>query len=91
MDQEHLHHLLEELHAQLRAATPVQGENRDLLQRLAGEIRSVLDRRPAPTTAEPYRALRPRLQDAVRAFEASHPRLSQAIENVVETLALYNL
>lgn len=91
MDQEDLHRLLEELHAQLRAATPVGGENRDLLERLAGDIRSVLDRRPATPETEPYRAMRPRLQDAVRALEASHPAVSKAIEQVVDTLALYNL
>ncbi len=91
MNQQHLHQLLEELHGELRAVTPVGKENRELLQRLAGEIRSLLDRQPPSEGAEPYRAMRPRLQDAVRAFEASHPQLSRTIERVIDSLALYNL
>ncbi|HTR20145.1 MAG TPA: DUF4404 family protein [Gemmatimonadales bacterium] len=91
MDQEHLHRLLEQLHTELRAAKPVGEENRTALERLARDIRSVLDRRPAPAGTEPYRAMRPRLEDAVRALEASHPQVSKAIERVVDTLALYNL
>jgi hypothetical protein len=35
--------------------------------------------------------MRPKLQDAVTTFEVSHPKLSKTIEQVIETLALYNL
>ncbi len=91
MDQEHLHRVLEELHTELRATKPVDPGTRDLLQHLAQDIGRVLDKKPLPATPEHYRGMRPRLQDAVRAFEASHPELSKTIENVMETLALYNL
>ncbi len=91
MDQEHLHRVLEELHGELRAAKPVDADNRDLLERLAQDIRQVLDRKGSPAPPEAYGAIRPRLQDAVNEFEASHPQLSRALEKVVDTLALYNL
>jgi len=91
MDQEHLQKVLEDLHAELRATQPLDPGNRGLLERLAQDIRSVLDSGGQPASAEHYQAMRPRLQNAVRAFEASHPQLSKAIENVVETLAMYNL
>lgn len=91
MDQVQLHRLLAQLHAELLAARPVDAESRDGLRRLAQDIRSVLDAKPTSATAEPYQAIRPKLKDAVTTFEASHPQLSKTIEQVIETLALYNL
>jgi hypothetical protein len=35
--------------------------------------------------------LRDRLTDRVRELEASHPKLSETVGNIVDTLALYNL
>lgn len=91
MDQDQLHHLLAQLHAELVAARPVDAESRDRLQRLAQDIRAVLDANPRPASAAPYHAMRPKLADAVTTFEASHPQLTKTIENVIDTLALYNL
>jgi hypothetical protein len=91
MDQDKLRRLLAQLHAELLAAGPVDAESRDQLQHLAQDIRALLDAQPQPASAEPYRAMRPQLQDAVTTFEVSHPQLSKTIERVIETLALYNL
>jgi len=91
MDQDQLHRLLAQLHAELLAARPVDAESRAGLERLAQDIRSVLDAKPTPESAEPYHAMQSKLKDAVTTFEASHPQLSKTIEQVIETLALYNL
>ncbi len=91
MDQDQLHRLLAQLHAELLATRPVDAESRDRLQQLTQDIRAVLDAKPRPASAEPYHAMRPKLKDAVTTFEASHPQLSKTIEQVIETLALYNL
>ena len=91
MDQDELHALLAQLHAEVIATRPVDSESRDRLQRLAHDIRLLLDANPKPASPEPYQAMRPKLKDAVTTFEASHPQLSKTIENVIDTLALYNI
>ena len=91
MDQDQLHKLLDQLHTEILAARPVDEASRARLQRLAQDIRAVLDAKRTPASAEPYHAMRPKLQDAVVGFEASHPQLTKTIEKVIDTLALYNL
>ena len=91
MDQDHLHQLLAQLHAELIATRPIDAESRDRLQHLAQDIRVVLDAKPKPASVEPYHAVGAKLKDAVAGFEATHPQLSKTIEQVIETLALYNL
>ncbi|HYL20155.1 MAG TPA: DUF4404 family protein [Gemmatimonadales bacterium] len=91
MDQRHLHKLLSELHTELLAARSVGKENRALLERLAADIRAIVATEPSAAPAGRYAPLRQRLAEAVVAFETSHPRLSKTIENVIDTLNLYNL
>lgn len=91
MDQRRLQELLTALHDELLAAGPVDAENRDLLQHLAGDIRVMLDAEPGTADAARYQGLRGRLRQAATAFEASHPRLATAMEKVIDTLAFYNL
>jgi hypothetical protein len=91
MDQDQLHQRLSQLHAELVATKPVDAETRDRLEVLARDIRAVLDAEPKPASVEPYQAMGARLKEAVASFEASHPQLSKTIENVIETLSLYNL
>jgi len=83
-----LHELLTELHSQLAAAQAVKPEDRDLLERLAKDIRETLDGGGAVKAAAPLRA---KMQRAVTVFEASHPALSRALANAIDALALYNL
>jgi uncharacterized heparinase superfamily protein len=91
MDQDHLHHLLSELHQELVAARSVEPKDRDLLRHLADDIRSLVEAAPARPAPERYQGLRGRLAAATTAFEASHPRLTAAMEKVIDTLAVYNL
>lgn len=91
MDQRRLHELLTALHDELVAAGPVDAKNRDLLQHLARDIRAIVDTGPGGAMSERYRGLSGRLREAATAFEASHPRLTTAMEKVIDTLAFYNL
>ncbi len=91
MDQDQLHQRLAQLHAELIATQPVDAASRERLQRLAQDIRALLDAEPRPASVEPYQVVGTKLKDAVTSFEAAHPQLTKTIENVIETLSLYNL
>ena len=89
MSRPDLHELLTELHQQLLEARSVDPKDQALLRHLAEDIRALTAARP---TAPPeYQIIRQRLMDGVSAFEASHPQLSKALANVIDTLALYNI
>jgi hypothetical protein len=91
MDQRRVHELLTALHEELLAAGPVDTKNRDLLQHLSQDIHEIIESEPEAGTPERYRGLRIRLREAAATFEASHPRLTTAMEKVIDTLAFYNL
>jgi uncharacterized protein DUF4404 len=91
MDQSHLHKLLGELHQELLAARSVDPKSRDLLQHLASDIRAIVDTPPHQASPDRYQGLRGRLAKAMAEFEGSHPRLTTAMERVIDTLALSNL
>ncbi|HUL49423.1 MAG TPA: DUF4404 family protein [Gemmatimonadales bacterium] len=84
-----LHRLLTDLHQQLLEARSVDPKDQALLRHLAEDIRALTKARP--TEPPEYAIVRQRLMDGVSAFEASHPQLSQALANVIDTLALYNI
>jgi hypothetical protein len=86
-----LHRLLGELHNDLTSVKSVDPQTEVELQQLASDIQRVLDASPSPDSAAPYRGLRRRLADSVLKFESSYPQLSRTLENVVDTLAFYNL
>ena len=87
-DQGKLHDLLSGLHAQLLAARSVKPEDYMLLRQLADDIQTALDRGMTRAAAG---HLPERLRNAVSVFEASHPKLSRALANAIDALALYNL
>jgi hypothetical protein len=86
-----LHNLLTDLHGELLAARDVSPKDRDLLQHLAEDIRTIVEAEPASHAPATYHPLRQRLAEGVKAFEASHPQLSKTLANAIDTLALYNL
>ena len=86
MSEESLRELVARLRSELVHAHDLDGDAREVLHGLAQEVEVVLQRRQA---VEP--GLRDRLADRVRELEASHPRLSRTVGNIVDTLAFYNL
>ena len=89
MDQSRLHQLLTELHTELSRAKPVDTANRELLEKLAGDIQAI--RGAKEVAPERYQSLRGRLAQAATALEVTHPRVATAIERVIDTLAFFNL
>jgi hypothetical protein len=90
MSEESLRALVAGLRAELAHAHDLDADAREALHGLAHEVEAVLQRQPAGSQAmEP--ALRDRLADRVRELEASHPKLSRTVGNIVDTLAFYNL
>ncbi|HEU4988785.1 MAG: DUF4404 family protein [Gemmatimonadota bacterium] len=87
-----LHSLLTELHHSLQGVTSVPPETHDLLERLADDIRPIVEQGPGgPIAGGKASGLRERLDAAMAAVETSHPQLAKTIEHVADTLAFYNL
>ncbi|HLQ22984.1 MAG TPA: DUF4404 family protein [Gemmatimonadales bacterium] len=85
MKSEELRKILEQLHAELAAADPIDAAFSERLRTLQGDIRDALARETPPSS------LRTRLEDAVVHFEVSHPTLARRLAAVIDTLALYGL
>jgi Domain of unknown function (DUF4404) len=78
MPEEDLRTLIGQLRAELAGAHDLGPETRAELHDLVQAL-------------EEAGTLRERLSDRMRLLEASHPKLSHTIGNVVDTLAFYNL
>jgi Domain of unknown function (DUF4404) len=85
MGEEHLRQMLEQLHTELQRADTIDDRSRDLLGSVLGDIEDLLARKQKPGT-QPESIIE-RLRDAVRAFEDTHPTLTDAIGGVADALA----
>jgi Domain of unknown function (DUF4404) len=85
MNNEQLRAQLEELHAELRQASTLGPQQREILQARANEIEQLLKREEL----EPhhYRSLRGRLSEDVAELEASHPQITLLMRRVIDSLA----
>jgi hypothetical protein len=90
MSEESLRALVAGLRSELAQAHDLDADAREALHSLAREVESALQNRPAGSRV-PEHPLRDRLADRVTELEVSHPRLSRAVGNLVDTLAFYNL
>jgi hypothetical protein len=86
MEQQKLRELLETLHQELASVDSVDETTGGVLTTLREDIGKLVDRdhQSAIVTDEP---LMERLNDAVNHFEAGHPRLSLAIQHLLDSLA----
>lgn len=90
MSEESLRALVAGLRSELAKTHDLDADAREVLQSLAREVETVLHSPPERSqVVEP--PLRDRLADRVRELEASHPKLSRTVGNIVDTLAFYNL
>lgn len=85
MKSEELRKILEQLHAELSAADPIDAAFAERLRALQGDIRDALGRETPPPS------LRTRLEGAVVHFEVSHPTVARRLAAVIDALALYGL
>jgi hypothetical protein len=90
MEHEQLRKDLEQLyHDLLHVEEPADAESADTLTRLRTEIKSLLDREES--TGPQFQSLGEQLKKGVYRFEASYPKLSKTMAEVIDSLALLNL
>ncbi len=75
---------VEDLHAELAAATTVDSESRQALVTLLGDITRLLEN--SRWNSPPDEPLTERLEVLAVGFEAEHPKLGTAIRSVVDAL-----
>ena len=90
MSEESLRALVATLRSEIAQAQDLHADAREVLRGLARELEAVLQG-PHPGSGVIEPPLRDRLADRVRELEASHPKLSRTVGNIVDTLAFYNL
>jgi hypothetical protein len=90
MSQESLSALVAGLRSELARTPNLDEGDRDALHSLAREVEALLQG-PSAGSRVVAPPLRDRLADRVRELEASHPKLSRTVGNIVDTLAFYNL
>ena len=85
MDKQQLREQLEQLHAELAQVKTLDSTEAEMLQRLAGDIREVLEREE--NHPRHYSGLGERLKETVVRLEASHPRATERMRQVIDQLA----
>ncbi len=85
MDKQKLHRELEQLHAELQQVESPDRNDREMLQKLAGDIRKILEQKETET--DNYGSLRERLREAIAQLEASHPRATLLMRQAIDQLA----
>ena len=86
MDKEQLRQMLQQLHTELSQAQSVDADERELLKCLKADVQAILERTDE-ASAQQYRSLSDQLTDALKQYELSHPRLTWAMEEVLEILS----
>jgi hypothetical protein len=84
MDKQQIRERLEQLQAELQQVGSVDSQERELLQSLERDIRGILDR--AEEQPQTYGGLGAQLKDAVAQLEASHPRTTLLMRQVIDQL-----
>jgi len=84
--QDDLRNHLEKLEAELKRTEPADETQRQHLDALHGDVRSLLDK-PEPLTPEDHQSLGERLRTSLQHFESTHTALSALIEQVLNTLS----
>ena len=81
-----LRQTLEQLDQELKRTQPADEAQRQHLESLQNNVRSLLDS-PAPTTPDQAQTTRRSMADSLRHFEATHPLLTRLTEQVLEILS----
>ena len=85
MDHQQLRGELERLRAELRQTESLDESEREMLRRLAEDIEGLLARKD--DRPQQYGGLSERLREAVARLEASHPRATLLMRQVIDSLA----
>ena len=85
MDKQILRRRLEELHAELQKVETLDVNEREMLESLVKDLQEVLGREDDRT--QHYGGLGDRLKEAVAQLEASHPRATMLMRQVIDQLS----
>ncbi|HJX92789.1 MAG TPA: DUF4404 family protein [Pyrinomonadaceae bacterium] len=85
MNKENLHQELERLHAELEQLDSLDDSDSEKLSLLAQDIRRILDYRG--TDERHYQSLVERVRDVVTELEASHPKTTLLMRQVLDQIA----
>ncbi len=85
MDKQTLRGQLQELHSELQQVKSLDVNEREMLQNLARDIQEVLSKEDDRT--QHYSSLRERLRETVAQVEASHPRATMLMRQVIDQLS----
>jgi response regulator RpfG family c-di-GMP phosphodiesterase len=86
MDKQQLREQLGNLHAELQQVESVDEDERAMLQKLATDVGEILERGD-DHPHQHYGRLGERLREAVAQVEASHPRATMLMRQVIDELA----
>ena len=89
MDKQQLQGHLEELHAELQQVDSPDANQREIIQRVARDVKEVLGREG--DQPQHYSGLSERLSEAVAQLEASHPRTTMLMRQVIDQLAFLGI
>jgi hypothetical protein len=85
MDKQTLRRQLQELHAELQQVESLDVNEREMLQNLATDVQEILRRED--DRIQHYSSLGDQLREAVAQVEASHPRATLLMRQVIDQLA----
>jgi septation ring formation regulator EzrA len=84
MDKQTLREQLQDLHTELQKVESLDAGERELLQNLAKDVQEVLGQEHDQT--QQYSSLGDRLREVVAQVEASHPRVTLLMRQVIDEL-----
>ncbi len=87
MADQNLRDLLEQLHQELERTETVDEKGNEMLRQLDADIRSLLKRSGTGGKIEADEPVLERLQDTLDHFEATHPRLTTVLSEMMTILS----
>jgi len=87
MTDQNLRELLEKLHNELERAEAMDESGREKLRHLDADIRDLLKRSDTKAEINADEPLLERLQDSIDHFEATHPRLTMMLSQMMTILS----
>lgn len=86
MTAERLRQLLGQVHTELETTQALDEQGRALVLQTMGDLAQLLERSAAREEHPEDESLGERLEDAAKQFEAEHPKLFTALQQIVDTL-----
>ena len=88
MDNQHLHNRLEQLHGELQQIESVDENEQQILQKVMNDIKKLIQAGDSDQHHEHvYERLREGLREGIKRLEASHPRVTMLMGQVIDSLA----